>query len=139
VTADASQLATFGTQLLGGPARLQARGLVRRHGQLLLTAIKRNASAPRSSPPGSQPRLQTGDYVRSWNLAMSGNASVSVATAGTAKPQARRLEFGFVGEDSRGRHYADPPRPHAGPALDVIAPAFGSALADLAARSLGDL
>jgi hypothetical protein len=49
---------------------------------------------------------------------------------GTNKPQGRRLEFGFVGEDSLGRSYDQAPLPHFGPALDDEAPRFEQAVKD---------
>jgi hypothetical protein len=35
-----------------------------------------------------------------------------------------RLEFGFVGVDSIGRHYNQPPFPHFRPAEDEVAPIY---------------
>lgn len=101
--------------------------VTRLHGQLLLTTVRRNASLPRSGPPG--PRLQTGDYVRSWNLRTDITAGTVTATVGTDRPQGRRLEYGFVGPDALGRVYHQPPYPHAGPALDEIAPLYAAAIA----------
>jgi hypothetical protein len=115
----------------------RARAVTRHFGQLLVTTIQRNASLPRSGPPG--PRLQTGDYVRSWNLRMQGNASFARATAGTNRPQARRLEFGFTGVDAIGRRYRQPPYPHAGPALDEIAPQFVAAVKAIPAQADGPI
>lgn len=46
-----------------------------------------------------------------------GNARGEV---GTNHPAARRLEFGFVGTDSRGRRYQQRPQPHFGPAVDAV-------------------
>lgn len=109
------------------PAR--AREITRHHGQLLLTAIQRRASLPRSGPPG--PRLQTGDYVRSWNLRMAGNASFTSASVGTNRPQARRLEYGFTGVDALGRRYHQPPYPHVRPALFEIEPLFIAAMSEI--------
>ena len=45
-------------------------------------------------------------------------------------PQARRLEYGFVGVDSLGRHYRQPPFPHVEPAWRKTRPGFVQALAD---------
>ena len=105
----------------------RAREITRHHGQLLLTGVKRRSSLPRTGPPG--PRLITGDYNRSWNLRMQGNAFVAVASVGTDRPQARRLEYGFAGVDSIGRRYNQPPYPHARPAVFEIEPQFIAALA----------
>lgn len=40
-------------------------------------------------------------------------------------PYARRLELGFVGTDSKGRHYNDPPRPYLRPAAHTVAERVG--------------
>lgn len=44
---------------------------------------------------------------------------------------AARLEYGFVGVDSLGRHYAQPPQPHFRPAADEIGPQYVAALTRL--------
>ena len=92
--------------------------VVRRNGQLLKTKIQANASGR----PG--PNAPTGDYRRSWNLRVSKEGGFIVATVGTNRPQARRLEYGFHGVDSLGRHYNQPPYAHVGPAMDWIEPRF---------------
>jgi hypothetical protein len=103
--------------------------LTAKYGALLLTKVRANASGR----PG--PRAITGDYRRSWTLRLqSGAAGERVepgtvsAVVGTNRPQARRLEFGFVGVDALGRHYDQPPYPHAAPALDAVGPEFGAAV-----------
>jgi hypothetical protein len=110
-----------------GTIDARVRGVVRHYGMLLQTHVKAHASKPAAGPPG--PRIITGDYNRSISLQMSGNAFVSTATVGTNKPQGRRLEFGFVGQDSLGRNYNQPPYPHFRPAMDEIRPGFIAALA----------
>lgn len=45
-------------------------------------------------------------------------------------PQARRLEYGFVGIDSIGRYYRQPPFPHVEPAWRQTQPGFVQALTD---------
>lgn len=104
----------------------KARALVRHHGTLLQTQVKANASGR----PG--PRAPTGDYRRSINLRMAGNASTSTASVGTDRPQGRRLEGGFRGTDSLGRSYDQPPYPHFGPAIDKIQPGFEDDITQLA-------
>ncbi len=87
-------------------------------GALLLTKVKANASGR----PG--PNTVTGDYRRSWSVKYSSGVGGRVASVGTNKPQGRRLEFGFVGVDSLGRVYDQPPFPHVQPAADEIEPQF---------------
>jgi hypothetical protein len=90
-------------QALGVRAGVKAFATTRHHGMVLLANVRRRASLPRTGPPG--PRLQTGDYVRSMSVQTTMGGGGPVATAGTSAPQARRLEFGFRGEDSLGRRY----------------------------------
>lgn len=96
--------------------------VVRVHAQLLLTRIQANASGR----PG--PRIITGDYKRSWNVRFLGGIGAVSAEVGTNAPQARRLEYGFVGTDSLGRHYHQPPFPHVAPAISYIEPLFIAAM-----------
>lgn len=44
--------------------------------------------------------------------------------AGTDVPYARRLEYGFVGRDRRGRHYNQAARPYMTPAAEAVRPRF---------------
>lgn len=89
--------------------------IVGHHGQLLLTQIQSHASGR----PG--PNAPTGDYRRSWSIDTPHNGSREV---GTNRPQGPRLENGFVGPDSLGRVYNQPPFPHVEPALGIIEPLF---------------
>lgn len=93
-------------------------------GLLLQTVIQANASLPASGPPG--PRAITGDYRASWGVEpdLSLGPDQVGAIVGTNKPQARRLEYGFVGADALGRHYNQRPYPHVQPALDAVRPQF---------------
>lgn len=109
-------------------ATLRAYAVVTHHAMLLETRIKANASGR----PG--PNVITGDYRRSWTTEISHTLGGISATVGTNKPQARRLEYGFYGTDSLGRHYNQPPYPHMGPAA---AAAEGPFVNDLTAAILG--
>lgn len=108
----------------------KAYAVTRHHGLLLQTKVKAYASKPRTGPPG--PRIQTGDYVRSISLNMGTLAGNPVASVGTNKPQGRRLEYGFVGMDSLGRNYNQPPYPHFRPALWEVAPLYTAAISAVA-------
>lgn len=110
---------------VGALAVLRSNSLVRHHAMLLETRIKAKASGR----PG--PRARTGDYRRSWSTTMTSKAGTTTATVGTNKPQARRLEFGFVGADRIGRVFNQPPFPHVGPAVDEIQPGFYEAMRGL--------
>lgn len=79
-----------------------------------------------SGRPG--PNIVTGSYHGSWFTAVGGNEAV----LSNRQPQALRLEFGFVGVDSLGRHYAQPPYAHLGPAVEEFRDEFG----DIMTRAL---
>lgn len=96
--------------------------VVKHYGHLLATKVKAKASGR----PG--PNAPTGDYRRSITAQFSREGSKSIAIIGTNAVQGRRLEFGFNGVDSLGRHYNQPPYPHFGPAFDEIEDQFMSAL-----------
>jgi len=108
-------------------AQFRATGGLRMYGMLLQTTVKANASHPRSQEE-LKPRIQTGDYVRRITLAFSPTS----AMVSTNEPQGRRLELGFTGQDSIGRHYDQPPYPHFGPGLDDIGPLYLAAMAAIA-------
>lgn len=101
-------------------ARVTAK--VRHFAQMLETRVKANAAGR----PG--PNIVTGDYVRSINTTFGRKGTTILATVGTNKPQGRRLEYGFVGADSLGRHYNQAPLPHWGPAVTLIEPEFVAAI-----------
>lgn len=78
------------------------------------TQIRANASGR----PG--PRVQTGNYRRSWTIHRGRDGTTRWYEVGTNSPQGWRLEMGFVGVDSLGRHYNQPPFPHVGPVADKL-------------------
>jgi hypothetical protein len=98
----------------------QVFNIVKHHSQMLLTQIQSHASGR----PG--PNAPTGDYRRSWNIRY--NLAHQSGDVGTNKPQGRRLEWGFIGADSLGRHYNQPPFPHVAPSVAVVEPQFHLAL-----------
>lgn len=122
ITTNSSDVAAL---FSGAAAQIRPRAnqLVRHWGVLLVAAVKAHAAGR----PG--PRMVTGDYNRSISLVVVTDGERYEAHAGTNRPQARRLEFGFRGVDSRGRRYDQPPYPHFGPAHDQIAPGFEAAAA----------
>jgi hypothetical protein len=94
-----------------GPAIEKA---VRHTGELGRARIRGNASGR----PG--PNVITGAYRNSWETTTHRLPHGAMCTIGTNAPQGRRLEFGFVGPDSLGRVYNQPPFPHVGPAVPYI-------------------
>ncbi|MDX2849292.1 HK97 gp10 family phage protein [Streptomyces sp. PA03-3a] len=104
----------------------QTVSVVRHYSMLLETRIKANASGR----PG--PNVITGDYRRSWTHEVFIGGDMVTGVVGTNKPQARRLEYGFIGPDSLGRIYDQPPFPHVGPAVEALRPLFIEAMGQLA-------
>ncbi|MEU4095494.1 HK97 gp10 family phage protein [Streptomyces sp. NPDC026673] len=100
--------------------------VVRHYSMLLETRIKANASGR----PG--PNAPTGDYRRSWTHEVHVGGDAVTGIVGTNKPQAARLEYGYVGPDSLGRVYNQPPYAHVGPAVESVGPQFVAALGRVA-------
>lgn len=73
-----------------------------------------------SGHPG--PGVITGAYNAAYDVHLT-DGGMSVV-AGNPSPQSNRLEYGFVGADAMGRHYAQPPFPHFRPTFDEVAPAY---------------
>lgn len=86
-----------------------------------LSHVGRVYWAGRGSPPGTPPFIRSGRLKGSIDFAMPAELSTRV---GSSMPYARRLEFGFVGTDSLGRQYHDPPRPWARPSVTRAKPAM---------------
>lgn len=87
---------------------------VRHTGELGKAKIRGNASGR----PG--PNVITGRYRNSWESPSTRLPYGGHCTIGTYAPQGRRLEYGFVGPDSLGRVYNQPPFPHVQPAIPFI-------------------
>jgi hypothetical protein len=107
---------------LGEEAGRRAYTLVVQFTALLETRVK----AAASGRPG--PRARTGDYRRSINSRVRLQAGVAIGTVGTNAPQARRLEYGFVGADRLGRVYNQPPYPHFSTGFTPTAAEFALAM-----------
>ncbi|MFF3337813.1 HK97 gp10 family phage protein [Streptomyces flavidovirens] len=124
-TAFRDPIALAATLARMGPAtRARTRTITRHHAMLLRVRIRRNASGR----PG--PKVITGQYRASWDVRMRTGGGEVTAEVFSDAPQARRLEYGFVGVDSIGRHYRQPPFAHVEPAFRQTEPAFIQALAD---------
>lgn len=95
---------------------------MRHSAQALVQQVQQRASRR----PG--PRVITGQYRASWDSEVHRVGPVITGEVGSAAPQARRLEFGFVGVDSLGRHYSQRPYPHLGPAVEQAGPLIMQAL-----------
>lgn len=87
-----------------------------------------------SGRPG--PNVITGDFRRSITHEIVESGIRTEAVAGSGAPQAARLEYGFVGTDSLGRHYNQPPYPWARPSGDIVEPQFEEAMVALAVEAM---
>lgn len=87
-----------------------------------------------SGRPG--PRRVTGDYTRSMNAQVSRGPGGTVGTIGTNAVQAARLEFGFFGADSLGRHYRQRAFPHWRPTFEWMQEGFVAGLPTAVDRAL---
>ena len=65
-----------------------------------------------ASAPGETPAVMMSDYMNSITHAVKSSTNEITGTVGTNMAQAKRLEFGFVGTDKKGRKYNQAPRPH---------------------------
>lgn len=94
--------------------------ITEKNAQLLLSLIQ--AAAP----------VLTGRYRASWRIEREQDQRVVTTDA----PQAARLELGFVGVDSLGRHYNQPPFPHVRPAADLVEGAYFRDMTTVVVRGL---
>ena len=90
-------------------------------------------------PEGGRTPYKTGTYRRSFQMETAEKtAERCTVVVGTDAPQARRLEYGFVGADKLGRVYNQAARPHIRPALDenrgAAVDEFRAAIGDIIRR-----
>ena len=85
--------------------------------------LKERAQANSSGRPG--PNIITYQFHDAWTWAVGGDS----ATVANGSVYAARLEFGFVGVDSLGRHYSQPPYPSLQPAMAESETLLGDELA----------
>jgi len=77
--------------------------------------------------------VDTGQYRASIRTDPGDDSGRPVSLIGTPMPQARRLEYGFIGPDKLGRVYHQSPRPHWRPPFDQNKEKY----ADIMIRMLG--
>ena len=98
-------------------------GILDRGVRTMWENLQQRINLSEDGPPGV--RFITGQYYRSWERGVLYRGTDHPAMyLGTNEPRARRLEYGFTGTDSLGRHYNQPPYPHAGPAFDETIPSI---------------
>jgi hypothetical protein len=105
--------------------------LVRRYGKELQRRVRENASGR----PG--PNEITGEYKESIQYKPFAVSAGLGAEVFSDAPQAFRLEYGFVGIDSAGRHYQQPPFPHFRPAIQSMSDEFYEAVDAAIGKALG--
>jgi hypothetical protein len=100
------------------------------------SAVDLQARTQRNASGRPGPNVVTGDYRGSWRVENAGSGPAEVSrSVGTDRAQAWRLEAGFVGADSLGRVFDQPPFPHHLPAVDVIEPRFYAAMEKIAQQA----
>lgn len=99
-------------------ADVKVGGVVKLHGAMLKARVRRNASGR----PG--PNVVTGEYRSSIDYRVEHRLGGFRAIVFSNKPQSRRLELGFIGTDSAGRTYSQPPFPHFRPAIKELEGSF---------------
>lgn len=104
---------------------------VYRTGALMQTKVRGNASGR----PG--PNVQTGDYRRGITVLNGTDRGIPVSRVFSNSPQAARLEYGFIGTDSLGRKYNQPPLPHWAPAKRDVEDFFYQEIVEAVKGSLG--
>lgn len=100
----------------------KAYSVTRHYGTLLAGQIRANARRS----------FQVTDYDRKIKKRMgTGGIHYPLVEVGTDVEYGFRLELGFHGIDAAGRVIDQPARPHFGPAMDNIGPAYERAIARL--------
>lgn len=79
--------------------------------------VKRSFSFSGPSPPGQPPAVDTGRLRSSITHEVREEGNEVIGLVGSNVEYARRLEFGFVGTDKRGRRINQPERPYLRPAV----------------------
>ncbi len=106
----------------------QAIAVTRHYTYLLLERTRENASGR----PG--PNVITGEYRAAFRATFRQRLHLYEGLVSNEKPQALRLEFGFVGYDALGRYYNQPPFPHMRPAFEETRYEYAAAMLAIGAR-----
>lgn len=119
---DVSQAIAYAGRLAAAATKVRPEKVTKHYGTILLARTKAYASGR----PG--PNAPTGTYRSSIRIRYETDMATgtSAAIVGSEAPQAARLEFGFKGVDSLGRHYC------ADEATEVLTPDGWTNHADLA-------
>jgi hypothetical protein len=132
----------FGDPVVAGLEKAVMRGVIKGTEALRERMIERVMQPPKTgvlyprgkgrmhqaSAAGESPANDTGNLVR--NITTSYQTALLEGTVNVGTQYGRRLEYGFVGQDSKGRTYDMAPRPFARPALQETTPAIRQAITD---------
>lgn len=128
-------------------ARTQVPRGVFRSGAYARTVVRAAASTGTHPPGGNHlpgtgpgPNVATGDYRRGISQTNHEAGGLAVSDVGTNAVQAARLEYGFIGRDSAGRYFRQPPYPHwepSAPAVEEFADQQMDAVQDAIAAAFG--
>lgn len=115
-------------------AEVEPGRITDKYGEILRDEVRSRSEGP----PG--PNKVTGDY---WESIQAFETSFFQRVRGVAQagaysdhPAARRLESGFVGIDSLGRHYAQRPKPHWSIGSQVVGQRWFEEIGDDFAREI---
>lgn len=117
-----------GDETLMAAARMalpQLQGRTRDAVQQFAPLLAERIQTAASGRPG--PNIVSGELYGSVQYEVEGS-EWGEATVGTSTPYARRLEYGFYGTDSLGRHYSQPPYPFFSRAVEGSQGEFVAAL-----------
>jgi hypothetical protein len=138
----------FGDTVIAGLERAVMRGVISGTERLRERMIERVMQPPKTgilyyrgknryhqaSAGGESPANDTGNLVR--NITTLYDSTTLTGTVNVGTDYGRRLEHGFVGQDSLGRTYDMAPRPFARPALQEVTPEIRQGIANEIIRAL---
>lgn len=138
----------FGETVISGLEKAVFRGVVKGTERLRERMIERVMQPPKTgklyrrgekrmhqaSAAGESPANDTGNLVR--NITTKYDQPKLEGTVNVGTQYGRRLEYGFVGQDAKGRTYDVAPRPFARPSLQEVTPEIRAGIAAEIAKEL---
>lgn len=125
---DTSQLTAYAGKLTAAIVKVRPEKVTKHYGTILVARTRAKASG-RPGPNAPTGRYRNSIKVR-YETDMATGASMAIVYS--EEPQSFRLELGFKGVDSLGRHYNQPPFPHFSTALADTERLFAGAAERLA-------
>jgi len=115
-------------RVMGMTADARSAAVLHLYGEVLRQRVRQHASGR----PG--PNVITGEYRNSIQVQYTSRGGGVSVVVFSDHPASRRLEYGFVGSDSLGRTYNQPPYPHFAPAMRELRAEFIAALGTAVTR-----